>query len=54
MQDDPLWIDVTVLMQKGHDGIGDIMKSLLADPTLSDKVTLYIGRITRILGIKDI
>ena len=34
MKDDPLWVDVTDLMRKGNDGVGEIVRSL-APPTSS-------------------
>ena len=36
MQDDPLWIDVTELMQAGHDGIGSIVSQLPSNLDHSD------------------
>ena len=44
MNDDPLWIDVSDLMQRGHDWMD----------TQGSDVSRYSGRIMRLLGIRDI
>ena len=54
MKDDPLWIDVTQLMQKGNDGLGEFVTRLSAQPDLVAKVGEYVGRLSRLLGITDI
>ena len=54
MQADPLWIDVTKLMQLGNDGLGEFVEMLSRDPTLAQKVGVYAGRISKLLGIVDI
>ncbi|TVR58164.1 MAG: DUF262 domain-containing protein [Candidatus Competibacteraceae bacterium] len=54
MQDDPLWIDVTRLMKKGHAGLGEFVARLSAQPELAAKVGDYVGRLSRLLGITDI
>ena len=50
MQDDPLWIDVTELMQAGHDGIGSIVSQLPSNLDHSG----FFGRLLKLLGITDI
>ena len=54
MQDDPLWIDVTDLMQKGTTGLGDYIAKLHAHPALTHKVGEYAGRLSRLLGCTEI
>ena len=54
MQGDPLWIDVTELMQKGNVGLGDFVTRLTAQPTLAAKVGDYVGRLSRLLGIMEV
>ncbi len=54
MRDDPLWIDVTELMQQGTTGLGIFVTRLTAQPTLAARVGDYIGRLSRLLGIVDI
>ena len=54
MQDDPLWIDVTVLMQRGSAGLGEFWGRLTARPELADKVGDYVSRLSRLLGITDV
>lgn len=54
MQDDPLWIDVTKLMQKGTAGLGEFVANLSAKPELAPKIGDYIGRLSRLLGVTDI
>ncbi len=54
MKDDPLWIDVPAVMQKGNDGIGEHVASLSARPELAPSVGTYIGRLSQALGIRDI
>ena len=51
MQDEPLWIDVTSLMQKGMDGLGEFINTLNLPP---DKLGQYVGRLGRLLGIGNI
>lgn len=50
MKGNPLWIDVTDLMQQG---IGDYMQHIVADETLKDKMSDYIGHLNAIYSIKD-
>ena len=54
MKDDPLWIDVTKLMQKGNGGLGEFVTHLSALPNLVAKVGEYVGKLSRLLGITDI
>ena len=54
MKGDPRWIDVSVLMQKGDDGLGAQIGELSALPELAPKIGDYIGRLTRVLGIREI
>jgi len=54
MRDDPLWIDVTDLMRKGTDGLGQLVTQLRQDPAQPGQFGDYVGRLSRILGIKDI
>jgi hypothetical protein len=54
MRDDPLWIDVTELMKKGTDGLGEFVTHLTAQPALAAKVGEYIGRLSRLLGVTDV
>ena len=50
MQDDPLWIDVTELMQAGPDGVGNIVGRL---PSKLNQSGLF-GRLLKLLGITAI
>ena len=54
MQDDPLWIDVTALMQAGIDGLGAFIAQLSADPKHTTRIGDFIGRLSKLLGITDI
>lgn len=54
MKDDPLWINVTELMQKGNDGIGEFIQRLNARPEFAPKLPIYFGRLSRLLGILDV
>ena len=51
MRDDPLWIDVTGLMKKGVDGLGEFIDGLGLPPA---KLTQCFSRLSRLLGILDI
>ncbi len=51
MRDDPLWIDVTDLMQKGT---GVVVQRFVTDPTYKDRIGEFLTRLNRIDGIKDI
>ena len=54
MQDDPMWIDVTDLMQKGTTGLGGYIAKLSQDLVLAPKVGEYAGRSSRLLGCTDV
>jgi hypothetical protein len=54
MKDDPLWIDVTALMQKGTAGLGTLVSSFTSNPTLAPKVGDYAGRLSQLLGISEV
>jgi hypothetical protein len=54
MQDDPLWIDVTALLQKGTAGLGEFVTRLTSVPELAPKVGAYVARLSRLLGIVDV
>lgn len=54
MQDDPLWIDVTVLMKKGTAGLGEFVTRLTMQPELAANVGEYVGRLSRLLSVTDI
>lgn len=54
MQDDPLWIDVTQLMQRGNAGLGEFIARLAAQPESASKVGEYAGRLSCLLGITDV
>jgi len=54
MQDDPLWISVSDLMQKGNDGVGYFIQKLNNKPEYFEKSGVYFGRLSKLLGIKDI
>lgn len=54
MKDDPLWIDVTDLMQRGVEGVGHFVAQLNQQPELTAKLGEYVGRLTRLVGIIDI
>lgn len=51
MRDNPLWIDVTRLMQEG---VGATIGRLLTNPELAPRLDTYISRITAVEGIKHI
>ncbi len=54
MQGDPLWVDVTELMQKGTAGLGEFVTRLTSVTELSPKVGDYVGRLSRLLGIVEV
>jgi hypothetical protein len=51
MKDNPLWINVTELMQTG---VGKFIGRLFAIPELAPRMETYIQRLTTIEGIKNI
>ena len=54
MQADPLWVDVTRVMQRGNDGLGEFVEMLAKDPALAPKVALCSARLNKLLGINEI
>jgi hypothetical protein len=54
MQGDPLWTDVTELMQKGTVGLGEFVTRLTTLPELAAKVGMYVGRLSSLLGIIEV
>ncbi len=54
MKDDPLWIDVTELMQKGTSGLGTFLTQLSNQQEMTPRLGAYIGRLSQLLGIADI
>lgn len=54
MQDDPLWIDVSELMRGGHDALGGHISRLGESPELAGMQGKVYGRLSRILGIREI
>lgn len=54
MQDDPLWVAVTELMQKGNAGMGAFITAISARPELVGKIGDYVAPLSNLLGILDI
>ena len=54
MKDDPRWIDVTELMQKGPEGLQNFVNWLSKDPELAPHLGEFVERLARLLGINDI
>lgn len=54
MKDDPLWIDVTELMQQGTDGLGQFVTRQSTEPELAMKIGEYVARLSRLLSITDV
>lgn len=54
MRDDPLWIDVTELLQKGTEGLGSFVAQLSSQPERLPKVGDYVGKLSQLLGILDV
>jgi len=54
MKDDPLWVDVSELMTKGVDGIGDYIARYSSSPEHSSRIGKYMSCLSRLLGIKNI
>lgn len=50
MKDNPLWIDLTELMKSGP---GEFLKRLSDNDKLSQNMTLYFDRLTKVSKIKD-
>jgi hypothetical protein len=51
MKGNPLWIDVTELMQTG---VGDFINRFLGTPELQPRLTTFINRMTTVIAIRDI
>ena len=54
MNDDPLWIDVSALMQRGFEGVGEHVALLKQADNLQDDMGDLVARIVQLLGISDI
>ena len=54
MKGDPLWTDVTELMQKGTAGLSEFVNRLGEQPALKPKVGDYVGRLSLLLGIVEV
>ena len=50
MKGDPLWIDVSNLVQRG---LGDYIRKLSETPELSERVGEYVDRLNKIITIRD-
>lgn len=53
MKDDPLWVDVTELMQKGYLGLGEYGNRLNSIPELAPNSGMYMARLGQLLGIPE-
>ena len=51
MRDDPLWIDVTELLQQGA---GAVVQRFVADPAYGDRIGDFLTRLNRVDGIKNV
>ena len=51
MRDDPLWIDVTRLMQAGTSGLGEFITLLGNYPELTSKMGDYVARLGNLLSV---
>lgn len=54
MQGDPLWVDVTEVMQQGNAGMGKAITALSTNPDLVAKVGDYAARLSALLSILEI
>ena len=54
MADDPLWIDVTELMQKGTGGLGEFVTRLSVHADHAQRIGDYVARLSRLLGVTDV
>lgn len=54
MEGDPLWVDVSALMQTGTAGLGGFVTKLTQQPELAPKIGVYVGRLSQLLGISDV
>jgi hypothetical protein len=53
MRDDPLWIDVTELMQRGNAGVGSFVTELSQNPETAVQIGDFVGRLNQLLGIRE-
>ncbi len=54
MEGDPRWVDVTALMQKRHEGLGEFVNSFAQRPELASRIGDYTSGLSRVLGILDV
>ena len=54
MQDDPLWVNVSELMQEGHAGLGQYITRLGQLSEFAAMQGEFIGRLNNLLGIRDV
>ena len=54
MKNDPLWIDVTDVLQKGAEGAGEAILGLIETPELQSGLKVYSNRINALAGIGEI
>ncbi len=54
MKDDPLWIDVTELLQNGSSSLGAFVASASSNPTLAPKIGEYAGRLSKLTSMLDV
>lgn len=54
MEGDPLWVDVSTLMQAGTAGLGGFVTKLTQQPELAPKIGVYVGRLSQLVGISDV
>ena len=54
MKDDLLWVDVTEIMQHGHDGFDGLLETLNSNPVSAKSVWKYAGRLNKLIGITEI
>ena len=53
MREDPLWIDVTELMQRGNSALGDYIAELSQTPEHAADAGNYAGRLSKLLAVAD-
>ena len=53
MRDDPLWVDVTDLMLRGNQGVGEYIQALSSNPETLSHVADYVGRLNQLLSIRE-
>jgi hypothetical protein len=54
MRDDPLWIDVTLLMERGNAGLGEFVARLGADPEHASQIGSFVAHLSRILSMLEV